>query len=65
MRPPHNAMGPGMPGVNMYVFLPEIKTLPSDSNLENVAELSFALSLQGPRDWTAMAQSQQCQLCEC
>lgn len=42
-----------------------IKMLPSKVLNGNVAELSSALSTQGPRDWTTMAQSQQCQLCEC
>lgn len=61
MRPPHNTMGPGMPGVNMWAFLNgrnyqswALRLINTFSN-NNLNDL---VGTQGSGNWSAMAQSQ-------
>lgn len=61
MRPPHNTMGPGMPGVNMWAFLNgriyqswALRLINKFSN----NNLNGLVGTQGSGNWSAMAQSQ-------
>lgn len=61
MRPPHNTMGPGMPGVNMWAFLNMKNYKPLALQLINTFSnnnLNGLVGTQGSGNWSAVAQSQ-------